>query len=60
MDKLQSEEGLKAASKLASRHIHFQKMKVKVLLAVPVLSSFVGNAFEFAAKDSNLSQFQGS
>lgn len=60
LERLQAEEGLRAGNKLRKAHVKFQKMKMKVSLAVQLISSSVASAIEFANKDLNLPQFKGS
>ena len=43
----QSQEGLTLANKLTKQHVHFKTQKMKVRLAVQVLSSSCANALEF-------------
>ena len=60
LEKLQSEEGLRAGNKLRKAHLQFRKMKMKVSLAVQLLSASVASAIEFCDKDLGLPQFKGS
>jgi len=50
LQKLEEEEGLKAATKLTKKHIAFQKNKMKVKLAAQTLSESVSCALEFVQK----------
>ena len=47
---LQQEEKLSAGNKVSDRHVHYQNEKMKVNLAVQVLSSSVADALEFARR----------
>lgn len=50
LQKLQEEEGLKAATKLNKNHISFHTNKMKVKLAAQTLSDSVNCALQFVAK----------
>lgn len=50
LQKLQEEEGLKAATKLTKNHISFHTNKMKVKLAAQTLSDSVSCALQFVAK----------
>ena len=43
----QLEEGLKFGNKLSSRHVNYQRHKMKVKVAAQTISSFVADAIEF-------------
>ena len=58
LHKLQEGEGLKAAHKLRTPHIEWQRLKMKVNLAAQVISNSVGNALELCLA-LNLPQFKG-
>ncbi len=60
LEVLQTAEGLRAGNKLRRARVHFHKMKMKVNLAVQLLSSSVASAIEFAYQDLHLPQFKGS
>jgi len=47
----QESAGLRAANKLSSKHIQYQKHKMKVKLATQVLSSSVADALDFLRSD---------
>ena len=48
LENLQNTEGLRAANKLTSKHIHFQKQKMNVKLAAQTLSNSVAKALQYA------------
>jgi len=58
LHKLQEGEGLRAANKLRTPHIEWQRQKMKVNLAAQVISNSVGNALELCLA-LNLPQFKG-
>ncbi|KAF4514120.1 UNVERIFIED_CONTAM: hypothetical protein B566_EDAN019065 [Ephemera danica] len=58
--KLQTEEGLKLANKLAKRHIDWKNHKMRVRVAVQTFSASVADAIEYCATVLNLPNFQGS
>jgi len=60
LEKLQSEEGLHLGNKITKEHVAFSKKKMKVSLAVQVLSASVADANEFCDTDLNLEKFSGS
>ncbi len=60
LEKLQSEEGLRAGNELKRAHIQSHALKMKVNLAVQLISASVATAIEFADQDLNLPQFKGS
>ena len=47
LNDIQLEEGLKFANTLSNSHIHFQRLKMKVNIAVQTLSSSVADALQF-------------
>ena len=49
----QDEDGLKLGNKLSSRHIKYQRNKMKVKLAAQTLSSSVASAIEFLRKENH-------
>lgn len=55
---IQSEKGLHLANKLKQAHILFSKQKMKVRLAVQLLSKSVADALSFC--EENFDQFKGS
>ena len=57
---LQQNEGLKAGTKIAKRHIEWEKNKMKVKLAAQTLSSSVAAAIDFCREDLCLPDFQNS
>jgi hypothetical protein len=56
---LQVEEGLKVGNKLTKNHLNFFQQKMKVKLAVQVLSESVADALDFLGNDLKLRQFEG-
>lgn len=56
---LQDDNGLRTGNKLKSRHIHYDKMKMKVSLAVQTLSSSVADAIEYCNVNSQMPEFAG-
>ncbi len=57
--KLQQEEGLRAGTKLTTRHTEFSSQKMKVKLAVQLLSSSTAVALNFCER-LGISDFVGS
>ncbi|VEN48280.1 unnamed protein product [Callosobruchus maculatus] len=60
LEKLQTSEGLHLGNKLRRAHIIFFKQKMKVRLAVQLLSASVADAIEYCEKKLNLEDFKGS
>lgn len=59
LHKVQTDEGLLAATKLGVRHIQWKREKMKVRLATQVLSASVSNALLYLAEDLKHPEFQG-
>ena len=57
MQELQAKAGLRLANKLSSRHVEFENNKMKVRLAVQVLSNSVAKALKLL-KDVEYSGFE--
>ncbi|KAB0801379.1 hypothetical protein PPYR_05733, partial [Photinus pyralis] len=57
--KLQETEGLHLGNKLRSAHVYFVKQKMKVKLAVQLLSNSVADALEYCDAQLNLDEFKG-
>ena len=57
LEKIQTEEGLKLGNKLTRQHINYKLQKMKVRLAVQVISASVGNALRFLNLDLKLPEF---
>lgn len=57
---IQESEGLTLANNVSRRHVIYYKQKMKVKLAVQVLSASVGNALLFLCNDLGLNEFQGA
>lgn len=57
---LQNVSGLHAATKIRTRHIRYQKEKMKVRLAVQVFSNSVADAIEYCLKDLKNKLFEGA
>ena len=55
---LQEREGLKLKNRLGSKHINYQKNKMKVSLAAQALSSSVADAFEFLRDGLHMEKFK--
>lgn len=60
LEKLQCEEGLVLANRLKRNHVIFQKQKMKVKLAVQVLSSSVSTSLRYLAEDLQLNTFKNA
>ena len=58
LKKLQTKEGLREGNKVTSRHIAWEKQKMKVNLAAQTLSSSVAEALEFCRDDLMLEEFK--
>lgn len=56
---LQESEGLHLGNKVRKAHIHFFKQKMKVRLAVQLLSASVADALAYCEEQLHLSQFKG-
>lgn len=56
---LQNVEGLKAGTKMKSRHIKWEREKMKVKIAAQTLSNSVADAFIYLNEDLKEPQFQG-
>lgn len=57
---LQEKEGLHAATKIRRAHIEFRRQKMKVRLAVQVLSRSVGIAIGYCNRELKMQEFQDS
>ena len=55
---LQDKEGLKLKNRLGSKHINYQKNRMKVSLAAQALSSSVADAFEFPRDGLHMDKFK--
>ncbi|KAL3236757.1 hypothetical protein MRX96_022174 [Rhipicephalus microplus] len=60
LDALQREEGLRLRNKLTSGHLQWERQKMKVRLAVQVLSASVADALVFREHELNLPQLRGA
>jgi hypothetical protein len=58
--KLQTEEGLRLANRLAKRHIDWRKHKMRVRVAVQTFSNSVADAIEYCMNTLQLPNFQGA
>lgn len=58
LEKLQDSEGLHLANKLRKAHIHFFKQKMKVRLAVQLMSESVADAISYCAENLKLIEFR--
>lgn len=59
LEELQENEGLHLGNKLRKAHINFFKQKMKVRLAVQLLSASVADALEYCQQKLGLEQFRG-
>ncbi|KAL1483487.1 hypothetical protein MTO96_033152 [Rhipicephalus appendiculatus] len=60
LDALQREEGMRLGNKLTSGHVQWERQKMKVRLAVQVLSASVADALVFCEHELKLPQFRGA
>ena len=60
LHKLQTSEGLHAANKIKKDHIHYHRKKMRVYLAVQVISDSVADAIEFCESKLQLPGFSDS
>lgn len=58
LEELQNSEGLHLGNKLRKAHIHFFKQKMKVRLAVQLLSTSVADALLYCAEELGLPEFK--
>ena len=57
LEKIQTQEGLRAGNRLTERHIKWTKQKMKVNIAAQTLSSSVADALEFCRDDLAMDAF---
>lgn len=59
LERLQNAEGLHLGNKLRKAHVHFLKQKMKVRLAVQLLSESVADALLYCEQELGLQEFKG-
>lgn len=59
LENLQNSEGLHLGNKIRKAHIHFFKQKMKVKLAVQLLSNSVADALSYCEEELGLEEFKG-